>query len=274
MAIIWQSLELFLLIFIIRFIKISELRPAMFLAEVFGWVFGSSSVLLIWSLIYFGFYQVQNYRQTEIEKWRLELTVKDAELKALKSQMNPHFIFNCLNSVRALTVEDPERARTVVTQLANILRYSLQSRNAATVTLEEELQIVSDYLALEAIRLEDRLKVRLSIDPDTLSVAVPTMLIQTLAENGIKYGVAARPEGGEISITSSMRDAMLQIQVTNTGRLGNVGDSTGVGLRNAVDRLKLLFGESATLTLESVVPDHVTACIEIPVRQNLSQPQI
>jgi hypothetical protein len=274
MAIVSHSLLLFFVLVVNGAQKISSLRPAIFLAEAFGWVFGSSAVLLIWSLIYFGFHQVENYRQTEIEKWRLEVMVKDAELKALKSQMNPHFIFNCLNSVRALTVEDPERAQTVVTQLASILRYSLQSRNAATVTLEEELQIVSDYLALEAIRLEDRLKVQMNIDSDTLGVSVPSMLIQTLVENGIKYGIAAQPEGGEISVTSSMRDAMLQIQVTNSGRLVNAGESTCVGLRNAVERLKLLFGESAMLTLESVDPDQVVARIEIPVLLHLSQPQL
>jgi histidine kinase len=271
LAVVWQSFELFILIYVVRFLKISELSSRLFMGKLFGWVFDFSMVLLIWSLIYFGFYLVENYRKTESEKWRLELSVKDAELKALKSQMNPHFIFNCLNSIRALTVEDPERAQTVVTQLANILRYSLQSRNAATVTLEEELQTVSDYLALEATRLEDRLKVEMNIAPETLNICVPTMLIQTLVENGVKYGVAARPSGGEISLTSSLQDTMLQVQVTNTGQLGHGGDSTGLGLRNAVDRLKLLFGESATLSLESIAPDQVAARIEIPIRRNLAQ---
>jgi len=250
------------------------MRLGEFLIGVFAFVFVWCAVLLIWSLIYFGSHYAENYRKAEIEKWRLEAAVKDQELKALKSQMNPHFIFNCLYSVRALIVEDPERAQTVVTQLANILRYSLQSRNAETVTLEDELQIVSDYLALEAIRLEDRLKVQMSIDPSTLDISIPTMLIQTLVENGIKYGVATRPEGGEIRLTSRAQGAMLQIQITNTGRLGNQGDSTGLGLRNAMDRLRLLFGATASLALESAAPDHVTARIEIPIRRQLSQPQL
>ncbi len=273
LALVWELLGLCLMLFVFHFIKVREVHPWVFLGEVFGWVFNSSAVLLIWSLIYFGFYYVENSRKAAIEKWRLEIAVKDAELNALKSQMNPHFIFNCLNSVRALIVEDPERAQTVVTQLANILRYSLQSRNTETVTLEEELQTVSNYLALETIRLEDRLKICMNIAPDTLDVSVPTMLIQTLVENGIKYGVAARPEGGEIKLTSCLQNTMLKIQVTNTGQLGNGGNSTGVGLRNAVDRLRLLFGESASLALESAAPDHVTARIEIPIRRPLSQPQ-
>jgi two-component system, LytTR family, sensor kinase len=273
LALVWELLGLGL-IFAINFIEVTEVRPWVFLGDVFGWVFNSSAVLLIWSLIYFGVYYVENNRKAEFEKWKLEIAVKDAELNALKTQMNPHFIFNCLNSVRALIVEDPERAQTVVTQLANILRYSLQSRNAATVTLKEELQTVSDYLALETIRLEDRLKVCMNIAPDTLDVSVPTMLIQTLVENGIKYGVAARPEGGEINLTSCLQNTMLKIQVTNTGQLADAGNSTGVGLRNAVDRLRLLFGESASLALESVAPNHVTARIEIPIRRPLSQPQL
>jgi len=274
LAIVWELLGLCLMIFVFHFIRVTEVRPWVFFGDVFGWVFNSSAVLLIWSLIYFGFYYVENNRKAEIEKWRLEIAVKDAELNALKSQMNPHFIFNCLNSVRALIVEDPERAQTVVTQLANILRYSLHSRNTATVTLEEELQTVSDYLALETIRLEDRLKVCMNIAPDTLDVSVPTMLIQTLVENGIKYGVAVRPEGGEINLTTCLQNAMLKIQVTNTGELSNAGNSTGVGLRNAVDRLRLLFGESASLALESIAPDQVRARIEIPIRRPLSQPQL
>ena len=270
LALVWELLALCLL-FAFRVLKPSEMRLGVSLNWVFSYIFFWCTVLLVWSLIYFGLHYAENYRKAEFEKWRLEAAVKDQELKALKSQMNPHFIFNCLNSVRALIVEDPERAQTVVTQLANILRYSLQSRNSETVTLEDELQIVSDYLALEEIRLEDRLKVLMSIDPNTLDVSIPTMLIQTLVENGIKYGVATRPEGGEIRLTSRVQGTMLQIQVTNTGRLGNQGDSTGVGLRNAVDRLRLLFGASATLALESVAPDHVTARIEIPIKRHLSQ---
>ncbi len=268
LAVAWELLALCLL-FAFRFFRFSEIRPGEFLIGVFAYLFFWSTVLLVWSLIYFG---LQNYRKAEVERWKLEAVARSQELKALKSQMNPHFIFNCLNSVRALIVEDPERAQTVVTQLANILRYSLQSGNAETVTLEDELQIVSDYLALEAIRLEDRLKVQMNIDPSTLDISIPTMLVQTLVENGIKYGVATRPEGGEIHLTSRAQGSMLQIQVTNTGRLGDQGGSTGLGLSNAMDRLRLLFGPSASLALESAAPDHVTARIEIPIKRRLFKP--
>lgn len=264
LALVWELLALFLLIFVFQFFKLAEAQLGIALGTIFSW----AATLLIWSLIYFGFHYIENYKKTEVEKWRLEASVKEAELKALKSQMNPHFIFNCLNSVRALIVEDPERAQTVVTQLANILRYSLQSRNAETATLEDELQTVSDYLALETIRLEERLQVQMNIDPATLGIHVPTMIVQMLVENGVKYGVATRPRGGEISLTSRLDGARLQIVVTNTGQFGNQGNSTGIGLNNALERLKLLFGETASLVIESGVPDYVTARVEIPVRRH------
>ena len=267
LALIWEIIAVTLLVSVFQIFTLAETRLGVALGTTFSW----SATLLIWSMIYFGFHFIKDYRRTEIEKWRLEATLKEAELRALKSQMNPHFIFNCLNSIRALIVEDPERAQTVVTQLANMLRYSLKSQNTETVTLEEELQIVSDYLALETIRLEERLKISFSIDPATLSVPVPTMLVQTLVENGIKYGVATLPKGGEISLTSSLEDSKLRILVVNTGQLAASGDSTGLGLSNAVERLKLLFGDSASLKLESNAPDYVTANVEIPLRRNNHQ---
>jgi LytS/YehU family sensor histidine kinase len=148
-------------IWVFQSFTFSEIKPGIAFVTTFNW----SATLLIWSLIYFGFHYVESTRKTEVEKWKLEVAVKEAELRALKSQMNPHFIFNCLNNIRGLIVEDPERAQTVVTQLASILRYSLQAGDTETVTLEEELQTVSDYLALEAVRLEERLQVKMDIDP-------------------------------------------------------------------------------------------------------------
>jgi sensor histidine kinase YesM len=120
-------------------------------------------------------------------------SVKEAELRALKSQVNPHFIFNSLNSLRALIDEDPARARMAVTQLANLLRYSLQSGQLETVPFEDELDVVNDYLALEQVRHEERLRLRLDIAPEALQLPIPPMLLQTLVENAVKYGISPRP---------------------------------------------------------------------------------
>lgn len=260
-AIMWMLLMMPILMFVFQFFTFSEIKTEISFVTVFNW----SATLLIWSLIYFGFHYVENYKKTEVEKWKLEAAVKEAELRALKSQMNPHFIFNCLNNLRGLIVEDPERAQTVVTQLASILRYSLQAGDTETVTLEEELQTVSDYLALEAARLEERLKVKMDIDPASLKILVPVMLVQTLVENGIKYGVATRPKGGEIILMSRINDATLEIQVTNSGQFNETSNGNGVGLKNSRDRLKLLFGGAASVTIRNASSDSVTAKIEIPI---------
>jgi len=120
-------------------------------------------LLFIWSTFYFGYHIYDSYRRSEVERAQLAATVKESELRALKSQVNPHFIFNSLNSLRALIDEDPARARQSVTQLANLLRYSLQSGQLETVPFEDELRVVNDYLALEQVRHEERLRVRLDI---------------------------------------------------------------------------------------------------------------
>lgn len=262
-AIAWMLLMMPLLMFVFQTLSFSLIKPAIVFVTVFNW----SATLFIWSLIYFGFHYVENYKKTEVEKWKLEAAVKEAELRALKSQMNPHFIFNCLNNLRGLIVEDPDRAQTVVTQLAGILRYSLQAGDTETVTLEEELQTVSDYLALEAVRLEERLKVKMDIDPASLKISVPAMLVQTLVENGIKYGVATLPKGGEIKLSSQLNASTLKIQVTNSGQFNETSNGNGVGLKNSRERLKLIFGEAASVTVQNASADSVTAKIEIPIRR-------
>ncbi len=231
-------------------------------------------IYAIWSLLYFGYNIADRYRRSEVERAQLAATVKESELRALKSQVNPHFIFNALNSLRALIDEDPARARLAVTQLANLLRYSLQSGQLETVPFEEELRIVNDYLALEQVRHEERLRLRLDVAPETLQLPVPPMLLQTLVENAVKYGISTRAEGGEIAITSRRTNDALRIQVINPGVLpdttvasvsARLNGSTGVGLRNAAERLRLLFGERAGLQLRAGGTDTVIAEAIIPV---------
>lgn len=218
--------------------------------------FVNGSVLMLgWLCLYFCYHVFDRFNSSEIERLRLEASVKDAELRALKAQVNPHFMFNALNSVRALIDEDPARARRAVTQLANLLRYSLQSGALETVPFDDELQVVNDYLALEQVRHEERLRLRMDVAPEALLQPVPPMLLQTLVENAVKYGLSARPEGGEIGITARCVAGCLELRVTNPGRLAGlgsahrVGGSTGLGLRNAAERLRLLFGEQASLSL-------------------------
>lgn len=224
-----------------------------------------------WWFVYFFYHLFDRFNRLEIEKLQLATEVKDAELRALKSQVNPHFIFNALNSLRALIDDDPARARLAVTQLANLLRYSLQSAQAETVPFEDELRVVNDYLALEQVRYEERLRLRLDIAPDTLSLAVPPLVLQTLVENAVKYGIAPRAEGGEIEIVARCEEGRLCLRVSNPGELAGpenraaAGRSTGLGLKNAAERLRLFFGERATLVLRSGGASLVVAEVSMPV---------
>lgn len=240
--------------------------PALFMVS---WLQGSF-LFLGWLCLYFFYHLFDRFNRSEIERLRLSTHVKDAELRALKSQVNPHFIFNSLNSLRALIDENPARAREAVTQLANLLRYSLQSGQLETVPFEDELRIVNDYLALEQVRHEERLRVRLDIGPDTLALPIPPLLLQTLVENAVKYGISVRPEGGEIAIIARRENEALRLQVTNPGELNSTANarqpaSTGVGLRNAAERLRLLFGERATLQLRAETPSLVIAEAVVPL---------
>jgi hypothetical protein len=229
--------------------------------------FQDSILFFAWLSLYFFYHVFDRLNRSEIERFQLLTFVKEAELRALKSQVNPHFIFNSLNSLRALIDEDPARARTAVTQLANLLRYSLKSGQLETVPFEEELGVVNDYLALEQVRHEERLRLRLDIAPNALQLPIPPMLLQTLVENAVKYGISKRPEGGEIAITAYNEGGALRILVSNPGELtqGLQASSTGLGLHNAAERLRLIFGDRATLQLRSDRPALVVAEAFIPL---------
>ncbi len=228
-------------------------------------VFNGTVFMFVWSALYFGYHLFERHRRSEVAVWQLQTTAKEAELRALKSQVNPHFIFNSLNSLRALIDENPAQARDAVTRLANLLRYSLKAGQLETVPLADELQIVGDYLALEQVRHEDRLRVRIEVSPGAQAVNVPPMLMQTLVENAVKYGIAPRREGGEIRITGRCTRDRLVLQVTNPGSLDARGGSTGLGLHNAAERLRLIFGSTASLRLEGRASDQVVATVELPL---------
>ncbi len=229
--------------------------------------FNLSSVILLWALIYFSVHYFENYKRVEIESLVWEAAVKDFELKTLKSQLNPHFMFNALNSIRALIDEEPSSAQTAVTKLSNILRYSLKMERTETVSLEEEMQAVEDYLALEAIRFEERLKYKIEIDPKSAKIEIPPLMIQTLVENGIKHGISKRTEGGDISISSKIENAKLHIKITNSGALDEkaLQASRGFGINNTKHRLHLIFDERANFSIKNGSKNEVTAEIVIPI---------
>jgi LytS/YehU family sensor histidine kinase len=199
-----------------------------------------------------------------LNRLSLEKTVKELELKTIKSHINPHFIFNSLNSIRALVDENPKRARTAITELSNILRSSLHVEKMETVPLEKELDIVKDYLGLEQMRFEERLKVEWDIDEETLGQPIPPMMLQTLVENAIKHGISKRINGGIIKIISRFTDKNFELIVQNTGSL-EVKTNEGFGFTSTRDRLKFLCNGNAYFKVEEIESGKVQSKIVMPV---------
>jgi hypothetical protein len=230
-----------------------ENRPA-----VFSVTSGLVGLCIMWTLLYVAI--TANRRAME-----MRAGLREAQLRALEAQVNPHFLFNSLNTIRGMIVEDPSVAQDMVTRLANILRYNLQREKTSTVPLEREIEIVADYLAIESIRFDDRLKVRMEIQPAAAEAQVPSMLIQTLVENAVKHGIGSRTQSGEIVIRANMRGGALVLEVVNSGQLTQPGaGTTQIGLTNARERLRLLYGEQATLRLENRDASTVAALVSIP----------
>ena len=220
----------------------------------------------IWNLIYFTYHFITKSQKQQLDTLKLEALVKELELKTIKAHINPHFIFNSLNGIRALIDEDPGRARNSITELSNILRSSMQTDKLESVSLEKELNIVRDYLALENMRFEDRLKVEYEIDEDTLDQPIPPMMLQTLVENAIKHGISKQINGGKIRIVSDFKEEYHELAVQNTGRLINgTSKSDGFGLPSTLNRLSLLYGEKARFSIKQLSNEVVEAKVLLPV---------
>jgi two-component system sensor histidine kinase AlgZ len=217
-------------------------------------------------LYWIGIYSLVKTRSLGKEKQvRLELALREAELRALEAQINPHFLFNCLNSIRGLVVEDPQKAQEMITRFATLLRYNLTHDSRHTVPLSAEAEVVADYLALEKVRFEDRLRLQVTIDPAAASLPVPPMILQSLVENALKHGIARLPQGGDLQIRAAARNGTLVLEVENTGELTDSRSTdTQVGLNNIRERLRILYGDRASLALRNSEGGHVVATVQIP----------
>jgi sensor histidine kinase YesM len=240
-----------------------------FFAKLVGSTVDNGMFILPWVLIYYFYHFFQKSQRQQMDTLRLETLIKELELKTIKAHINPHFIFNSLNSIRALVDENPQRARKAVTELSNILRSSLQSEKMETVPFEKELNIVKDYLALENMRFEDRLKIEYDIDEDTLDQPVPLMMLQTLVENALKHGISKQINGGLVKVISDFTDDYHILAVQNTGFLNGYkrGDE-GFGLSSTTNRLNLLYGDKAKFEIVQLTATLVEAKVMIPVIQN------
>ena len=220
--------------------------------------------LAIWQLIYFFFQYSKKSLLMERQNNQLERTILETEGKVLRAQMNPHFVFNALNSIRALITEDPQKAKKGINQLSKLLRSSLLTDRKKTIPLSEELDTIADYLALEKIRYEDRLEWEIRGDAQLKKAQIPPMLLQTLVENSIKHGISHSVKGGKIEVLMEKSESNLCIRVVNPGHLKLKEEQAGMGLENSQHRIRLLFGETAQLILRPLDKNHVEAVLILP----------
>ncbi len=233
------------------------------LADITSQLLSNFIIFFIWSLFYSTYFFIQNSRLQELNNLRLLSAQKDMELSVLKSQLNPHFMFNSLNSIRALIDEDPVVAKNSITQLSNILRNTLVLGQEKFIYLEDELKIVTDYLNIEKVRFEERLETEFNIDEKTKRIKIPPFLIQTFVENGIKHGISKLTKGGTIIINTKKVEGSLIIKVINDGIYDKDKPSvTGIGLTNLKKRLALIY-PNYSLSIENKAHKVVTT-LSIP----------
>jgi LytS/YehU family sensor histidine kinase len=222
-------------------------------------------MLTLWSAIYLLRSEFNRRRYAEISHWQLQVQLKENELQFLRSQINSHFLFNAINNLRALINEDAERARAGLADLSVLLRGLLQNDGAQLVSLREEMEWVRGYLALESLQFEDRLHLDIQVDESLLTAKLPPLIIQTLVENAIKHGIAARRAGGTLQIRiKRIGSDHWQINVVNPlPEFQPSHQGNKIGLHNARERLGMAFGEAAQLDLH--IANEVTASVSMPL---------
>jgi two-component system, LytTR family, sensor kinase len=225
-------------------------------------------IVILWSLLYFAYHFFEIGQTARIARYKSEAAARDAQLNTLKGQINPHFMFNSLNNIRALMLEDVPRAREMVTKLSELLRYSMMHSEDKEVTLKEEISVVVDFLELCKIQYEHRLNYEITIDPETEGFRIPPMIIQILVENSVKHGISSRLEGGNVWVAAHREGDNLVMEVSNSGEWVHTTErkveNSGIGLPNIRRRLQLIYGEAATMLLRQE-ESRVVARITIPV---------
>jgi signal transduction histidine kinase len=237
----------------------------------YQWIlFGTLTIYAIQFALYHLVRNVQRLRQKEQQATELLAVAREQQLAALKAQVNPHFLFNTLNSISATLKQDPDRAREMIAKLAGLLRYTLDSADRDRVSLREELDFVRRYLALERHRFSDRLEAHVTVDApdDALDTPVPPMVLQPLVENALRHGIAPSEAGGRVTVRVTENDDRLHVRVEDTG-VGPDPDSSpaeadGTGLANTSTRLEHTYGPDAALHTEENSPTGFAVWFSIP----------
>lgn len=231
------------------------------LSNILGNVIGNFIVLFIWTALYYAYHYFERYNLS----LKYEVAMNRMELARLKSQLNPHFIFNALNSIRALVDEDPGRSKKAINHLSNILRSSLTADRQELITLEEEIQTVRDYLAMETIRFEERLHSSIDVLPSTKKIMIPPLMLQTLVENGIKHGVSKIKEGGELSVRTYLDSDYLIVEIRNSGQMKEKHlNGMGYGIKNTKQRLTIIYHDKAEFSIKNENKKTVLTTLRLP----------
>ena len=211
------------------------------------------AVMAVWSALYFAIKSYRVFQEVRESALKSAAMAHEAQLKMLRYQLNPHFLFNTLNAISTLILEeDTELANRMVTKLSSFLRYSLDNDPMQKITLEQELKALQLYLDIEKVRFEDRLSLELDIDEESRNALIPSLLLQPLIENAIKYGIARAEGGGHLKISAKVFAGELLMEVSDDGPGcelvdNNIPDAKGVGLRNTRERLATLYGSEHSM---------------------------
>jgi len=242
------------------------------LMDYVGGVMGSFYIMLCWSGLYFGIKYYQQLQEQTEQTLKAVAAAHQAQLKMLRYQLNPHFLFNTLNAISTLILDGSNKtANQAVTRLSDFLRYTLDNDPMSRVTLGSELDALDLYLEIEKVRFGDRLIIEKDIDDRAAKALVPSLILQPLIENAIKYAISPMEEGGALRITARVQQSTLILQLSDTGPgLGNGNNgqkSSGVGLKNTRERLQQLYGDAQAFTLAPNEPTGLTVTINIPFEE-------
>lgn len=223
-----------------------------FVRLIIGGTLQNQLFVSAWAFIYISVTGSRRIKETEVVNLRLTNSLKEAQLSSLSNQLNPHFLFNALNNIRFMIHENAHQADAMVVALSEILRYSLASSVQEKVSLQRELAVIDQYIAIVKVQMEDRLQLEMSIDPALLHRLLPPMVLQMLVENAIKHGLDQLPRGGTLRVDAQATDGQLVLRVVNDVPVVTVipQASIGIGLKNIQQRLWLLYGAVASLTIE------------------------
>lgn len=224
-------------------------------------------LMSIWILAYHLYHYYQKEIKTAQKNAELSTIAKQAQLDNLSVQLNPHFLFNSLNSIKSLVIEDPKTARRAIDLLSDILRSSLYENDASFISIKDELGLVKDYVELEKVRFEERLNMSIIMDDALEGYMIPPLSIQLLVENAIKHGIDKRINGGSIILSILEKDEQLEIVVQNPGHIVDHGAGTGIGIKNLTKRLLMQYNGEASFTLKNDIEDQVSGTLIIPIRK-------